>query len=185
MRRYRQLYDIEESGKSMSPKDRLALRQNEARPIWEAMEMWLEEVQLRTTNVILPKSDLAAALPYVRNHFVQLRRSLDDPRLPCDNSSTEQLMKQVAVGRKNCLFAGSVLGGMRIAGFSTFVRRMATVRGKAASHWLRSPLSSSPLLDLAGLAQESGTHATSAPEETQAEAGRETSSRSTSAFLVT
>lgn len=37
------------------------------------------------------------------------------------NNDTEQLMKQVAVGRKNWLFAGSVVGGMRIAGFLTLV----------------------------------------------------------------
>ena len=121
MRWYQDLYDIEDRGKSMSLEDRLALRQSEARPIWEAMEIWLVEVKLRTTNVILPKSDFAAALQYVRNHFVELRRYLDDPRLPIDNNDTEQLMKQVAVGRKNWLFAGSVLGGMRIAGFLTLV----------------------------------------------------------------
>lgn len=121
MRWYQDLYDIEDRGKSMSLEDRLALRQSEARPIWEAMEIWLVEVKLRTTNVILPKSDFAGALQYVRNHFVELRRYLDDPRLPMDNNDTEQLMKQVAVGRKNWLFAGSVVGGMRIAGFLTLV----------------------------------------------------------------
>ena len=104
MRWYQDLYDIEDRGKSMSLEDRLALRQSEARPIWEAMEIWLVEVKLRTTNVILPKSDFAAALQYVRNHFVELRRYLDEPRLPIDNNDTEQLMKQVAVGRNYAQF---------------------------------------------------------------------------------
>ncbi|MHB8897246.1 MAG: IS66 family transposase [Thermoguttaceae bacterium] len=35
------------------------------------------------------------------------------------NNETEQLMKQVALGRKNWLFAGSVAGGERNAGFLT------------------------------------------------------------------
>ena len=39
--------------------------------------------------------------------------------LPIDNNETEQLMKQVALGRKNWLFAGSVAGGERNAGFLT------------------------------------------------------------------
>jgi len=121
MRWYRQLYDIEDRGKNMSLDDRLALRQREAKPIWDAMERWLEEVQYRTTNVILPKSDFASALQYVRNHFVELRRYLDDPRLPMDNNECEQLMKQVALGRKAWLFAGSVSGGERSAGFLTLV----------------------------------------------------------------
>ncbi len=105
----------------MSAEERLALRRREATPIWDAMEAWLEEVEERTTNVILPKSDFAKALQYVRNHFVELKRYLDDGRLPIDNNETEQLMKQVALGRKNWLFVGSVLGGERSAGFLTLV----------------------------------------------------------------
>ena len=105
----------------MSPEERLALRQREAKPIWNAMEVWLEEVEQRTTNVVLPKSDFAKALQYVRNHFAELQRYLDDGRLPIDNNETEQLMKQIAVGRKNWLFVGSVSGGERSAGFMTLV----------------------------------------------------------------
>ncbi len=121
LRWYQQLYDIEDRGKSLSPEDRMALRQREAKPIWDAMEVWLEEVKQRTTNVILPKSDFAKALQYVRNHLVELKRYLGDGRLPMDNNETEQLMRQVALGRKNWLFAGSVLGGERNAGFLTLV----------------------------------------------------------------
>lgn len=121
LRWYQQLYDIEDRGKPMSPDERLALRNQEAKPIWDAMEVWLETVEHRTTNVILPKSDFAKALQYVRNHFAELTRYLDDGRLPIDNNETEQLMKQVALGRKNWLFVGSVLGGERSAGFLTLV----------------------------------------------------------------
>lgn len=119
LRWYQQLYDVEDRGKTLSLEERLALRRSEARPIWDTIRGWLEEVKQRTTNVILPKSDFAKALQYVRNHAVELQRYLDDPRLPMDNNETEQLMKQVALGRKNWLFAGSVLGGERNAGFLT------------------------------------------------------------------
>jgi transposase len=121
LRWYQHLYDIEDRGKVILPEERLALRQCEAKPVWDAMEVWLNEVEQRTSNVILPKSDFAKALQYVRNHFSELRRYLDDARLPMDNNETEQLMKQVALGRKNWLFAGSVLGGERSAGFLTLV----------------------------------------------------------------
>jgi transposase len=121
MRWYQQLYDIEDRGKLMSPDERLALRRQEAKPIWDAIGVWLEAVEHRTRNVILPKSDFAKALQYVRNHFTELTRYLDDGLLPMDNNETEQLMKQVALGRKNWLFAGSVLGGERNAGFLTLV----------------------------------------------------------------
>jgi adenylate cyclase len=81
----------------------------------------LGAIDERTENVILPKSDFAKALQYVRNHLVELKRYLDDPKLPMDNNDAEQLMKQVALGRKNWLFAGSVAGGERNAGFLTLV----------------------------------------------------------------
>lgn len=121
MRWYQELYDVEDRGKSMSPEERLALRQREATPIWEAIEQWLEDVDQRTTNVILPKSDFAKAIRYVRNHRAELKRYLEDGSLPIDNNETEQLMKLVAVGRKNWLFAGSLAGGQRSAGFLTLV----------------------------------------------------------------
>ncbi|MFO0264963.1 MAG: transposase, partial [Planctomycetota bacterium] len=40
---------------------------------------------------------------------------------PIDNNECEQLMKQAALGRKNWLFAGSLAGGERAAGFMTLV----------------------------------------------------------------
>jgi hypothetical protein len=101
--------------------ERLALRQSEAVSIWDEMENWLEAVEQRTSQVILPKSDLGKAIQYVRNHIAELKRYLDDGRIPMDNNETEQLMKQVAVGRKNWLFTGSIAGGERTAGFMTLV----------------------------------------------------------------
>lgn len=121
LRWYQQLYDIDDRGKQLSLAERLALRQAEATVIWEKMQQFLEDAPHRTTNVILPKSDFAQALQYMRNHWVELRRYLEDPVLPLDNNETEQLMKQVGLGRKNWLFAGSVPGGERAAGFLTLV----------------------------------------------------------------
>jgi transposase len=121
LRWYQRLYAIEDRGKLMLPEDRWDLRQREAKPIWDQMETWLGAIDERTENVILPKSDFAKALQYVRNHLVELKRYLDDPKLPMDNNDAEQLMKQVALGRKNWLFAGSVAGGERNAGFLTLV----------------------------------------------------------------
>ena len=116
---YWQLYDIEARGRSMSAEERLALRQGEAKPIWQTIQAWLSEVDERTSNVILPQSDFGKALQYIRNHLEPLQRYLQDPHLPIDNNQTEQLMKQVALGRKNWLFAGSVAGGERTASLLT------------------------------------------------------------------
>lgn len=116
---YRALYEIEGRGAAMSLDERLSLRQTEAVSVWNEIESWLAEIDHRTTNVILPKSDLASGLQYVRNHLTELKRYLDDARIPIDNNETEQLMRQVAIGRKNWLFAGSVAGGERSAGLMT------------------------------------------------------------------
>jgi hypothetical protein len=57
----------------------------------------------------------------LRNHWDALRLYLSDPLLPIDNNDVEQLMKQVAIGRKNWLFIGSVPAGERAANFFTLV----------------------------------------------------------------
>ncbi len=116
-----ELYDIEDRARNVSAGERLLLRQSESRAIWERMREWLAEARTRTTNVILPKSDFGRALQYVRNHFMELTRYIDDASIPIDSNETEQLMKQIALGRKNWLFSGSVAGGERSAGFFTLV----------------------------------------------------------------
>ena len=69
----------------------------------------------------LPKDKFGEALGYLRNHWDALQLYLSDGRLPMDNNETEQLMKQVAIGRKNWLFVGSVAAGERIADLLTLV----------------------------------------------------------------
>ncbi|MCI0404176.1 MAG: IS66 family transposase [Acidobacteria bacterium] len=115
---FQQLYDIEDRGKTLSAEERRRLRQREAAPVWQAMRQWLEG---EAAAAVLPKSKLAEALSYLRNHAGPLRVYLEDGRLPIDNNDVEQLMKQVAIGRKNWLFVGSVAAGERAADFLTLV----------------------------------------------------------------
>ncbi len=63
----------------------------------------------------------AKPLNYLNNHWEQLQVYLDDGRMSIDNNEVEQLMKQVAIGRKNWLFIGSVPAGQRAADFLTLV----------------------------------------------------------------
>lgn len=121
MQWFQDLYDLETQAKKLSADERLKLRQTEARAIWDLMEAELSAIDDRTEQVVLPKSELRKALNYTRNHWQELTRYLNDASLPMDNNECEQLMKQVAVGRKNWLFAGSVAGGERTASFMTLV----------------------------------------------------------------
>jgi hypothetical protein len=115
---YQQLYDIETRGKTFSVDERTLLRQREAAPVWQTLRAWLEGDAARA---VLPKSKLVEALRYLLNHWEPLQVYLSDGRLPIDNNEVEQLMKQIALGRKNWLFVGSVAAGERTADFFTLV----------------------------------------------------------------
>lgn len=116
--RFQQLYTLESRAKMWSPEARQALRQREAVPVWEALDEWLQSDMAAR---VLPKSKLGQALSYLRHHWDPLRLYLTDGVMPLDNNDVEQLMKQVACGRKNWLFVGSVAAGERAADFFTLV----------------------------------------------------------------
>jgi hypothetical protein len=50
---------------------------------------------------VLPKDTFGKALTYLRNQFDHLLVYLDDGLVPIDNNLAEQLMKKVAISRKN------------------------------------------------------------------------------------
>lgn len=115
---YQELYDIEDRGKGLSVRQREDLRSSEARPVWQRMRELLDGP---AASGVLPKEKFAEALGYLRNQWDALQVYLSDGRLPIDNNQTEQLMKQVAIGRKNWLFLGSVAAGERMADLMTLV----------------------------------------------------------------
>jgi hypothetical protein len=115
---YRQLYDVEDQARGKSPEEVLALRQQHSVPVMNQLRAWLDEDAART---VLPKSRLGEAVRYLNNQWEPLTVFLRDGRVPIDNNETEQLMKQVATGRKNWLFIGSVEAGRRAAILLTIV----------------------------------------------------------------
>jgi transposase len=115
---FRQLYDIEDRAKAFTPEDRLALRHAESRPIWEQMREYLASEAIAN---VMPKELFGEALTYLRNQFEHLLVYLDNGLMPIDNNETEQLMKQVALGRKNWMFIGSVAAGYRAADLMSLV----------------------------------------------------------------
>jgi transposase len=112
------LYDVETRAKAMTWQDRQALRVRESTLILDAIRKWLDSEPL---GAVLPKSDFAEALRYLRNHWEALNVYVQDGRIPIDNNSVEQLMKQVAMGRKAWLFVCSVAGGEQSAKMMTLV----------------------------------------------------------------
>ncbi len=115
---FQELYNIEDRGKTLDPAGRLELRQAEAKPVWERMREYLASDVIAAA---MPKEAFGKAVTYLTNQFEHLLVYLDDGLMPIDNNETEQLMKQVALGRKNWLFIGSVDAGYRAADLMTLV----------------------------------------------------------------
>jgi transposase len=100
---YRQLYDVEERGKTLDTAARRQLRQREAAPIWNRMRRWLEGDAAKRA---LPRSRIGEALGYLRNQWSALTVYLGDPRIPIDNAQSEQIIRPLTVGRNNWQFLG-------------------------------------------------------------------------------
>jgi transposase len=115
---YQELYDIEDRGRGLEPSALLSLRQSEAVGVWQRMRDVLEGDQVAK---LLPKEPLSGAVGYLNNHWEALRLYVSDARIPIDNNEAEQLMKQVALGRKNWLFSGSIAAGERMSDLLTVV----------------------------------------------------------------
>jgi transposase len=113
----RELFDIEDRAADFDALGRRALRQAEAIPILDRMEVWLVEQSRR----VLPKSSLAKAITYARNQWEALRRYTEDGRLTIDNNASERRLRAQAVGRKNWLFVGGEKPGERAAVIYTVV----------------------------------------------------------------
>jgi transposase len=115
---YRRLYDIEDQARGKSPQEVLALRRASSVPIMNELQQWLAS---DAAARVLPKSPLGEAVRYLKNQWSALAVFLSDGRVPIDNNDVEQLMKQVATGRKNWLFIGSLAAGHRAAILLTIV----------------------------------------------------------------
>jgi len=118
LRMIQSLYDIETRAKIMTCQQREQLRERESRIVLAGIRKWLDSPAM---DQVLPKSDFAEALQYIRNHWTALNVFVSDGHLPIDNNVVEQLMKQVALGRKAWLFVGNVEAGERSAMMMTLV----------------------------------------------------------------
>ncbi len=106
------LYDIETRAMDYSHEERQALRMREATLILTCIRKFIDSPNV---TAALPKSDFAEAIRYITNHWESLNRYVEDGRIPIDNNRVEQLMKQVAMGRKAWLFVSNVEAGERSA----------------------------------------------------------------------
>jgi transposase len=115
LRCFGDLYDIEDEARYLTAEGRFDLRQDRSLPIWNRLRDYLENDMSRVSS----KEKIGEARSYLLNQWDALTAHLSDGRIPIDNNECEQLMKQVALGRKNWLFCGSVSAGYRSADLMT------------------------------------------------------------------
>jgi transposase len=111
MERIAALYAIEKEIRGHPADQRREVRKARARPLLESLKQWLEE----TLGKLSRKSDTALVVRYALSRWDALLRYVDDGHIEIDNNPAERALRTVALGRKNCLFAGSDAGGERAA----------------------------------------------------------------------
>ena len=119
----RRLYRIEHLAnlRELQADVRAAFRQQRSTPQLDKLKPWL----VRTLADEPPSSELAKASGYILNHWNALTRFLDDGRLHLDNNLCERQLRDVALGRKNFLFAGSHDAARRAATLYSLMRTAA------------------------------------------------------------
>ena len=114
--RIKALYAVEHEAKGLDAPARAALRQHKAKPLLEAMKVWLDREQ----TAALPKTPIALAIAYAANQWDALTVYLRDGNLSIDNNIAERAVKPFAIGRKNWMFFGSDRGGRTLATLCSF-----------------------------------------------------------------
>ena len=133
------LYAVESDINGRFPEERREIRDARSRPLLRSLKQWLDE-----TLVKLPrKSDTAMAVRYALGRWEELVRYCDDGHLEIDNNIAERSLRAVALGRKNCLFAGSNRGGESAAVIYSLIGT-AKLNGIDPESYLRNVLSRIP-----------------------------------------
>ena len=140
--RIKKLYDVETQARFLPPAERVALRQEYAKPVFDDMEVWLKE-QLRK---ISSKTPQAKAIKYALARLPKARPYLDNGFLELDNNTAENAVRPVAVGRKNYLFMGSEAGGKSAAIAYTLIEtaKMNKVNPEAWLAWVLERIQDHP-----------------------------------------
>ena len=136
IKRIAKLYGIENEARGRSPAERVSIRQEKARLIFDDLETWLHAQLPKISG----KSPLARAIRYALSRMPKTRPYLDNGFLELDNNTCKRAVKPVALGRKNWMFAGSERSGKAMAIAFTLIET-AKLNGIDPQAWLTDVLS--------------------------------------------
>jgi len=118
---------------------RYELRQTESVAVLQSLHDWFKE----NLRQVLPKSLIGEAIAYSLGRWVKLSIYATDGKLEIDNNLVENVIRPVALGRKNYLFAGSHEAAQRSAMLYSFMGT-CKLRGIEPLQWLKTTLSKLP-----------------------------------------
>jgi transposase len=142
LRRIAEFYAIEDGVRGASAERRLAERRSRTAPLIEEFGVWLTEQRVRVSA----KSRLGEALAYIARHWDGLMVFLEDGRVEMDTNCVENLIRPVALNRKNALFAGhdegaaawgriaSLVETAKLNGVEPYAYLKATLEAIASGH---------------------------------------------------
>jgi transposase len=133
------LYVIEANARDLTIDARTQCRQEQAQPLLDSMHDWLRQTRVMVAN----GGGLAKAIDYSLKRWAALSRYSTDGRFPIDNNPVENIIRPIAIGRRNWLFTGSERAGKRAAAIQTLLGT-AKLNGLDPAAWLRDTLEKLP-----------------------------------------
>lgn len=141
LQQIQKLYAIERKAReeNYTHEQRYELRQKESVAILQALHSWFKE------NIIhvLPKSLIGEAIAYSLGRWEKLMLYTSDGKLEIDNNLVENVIRPVALGRKNYLFAGNHDAAQRSAMLYSFMGT-CKLRNVEPLQWLTTTLAKLP-----------------------------------------
>jgi transposase len=111
------LFEIERAINGLSAEERLRVRQEQSRPLVDALETWLREERSRLSRA----ASVAKPIDYLLRRWGRFTPFLADGRICLTNNAAERALRGFALGRKSWLFAGSERGAARAAAMTTLI----------------------------------------------------------------
>jgi len=141
LKQMQKLYRVEEMARdeNFSHAQRYELRQTESVPVLELLHNWFKENMM----LVLPKSSIGEAMAYSLARWKRLSIYAQNGKLAIDNNLVENVIRPVALGRKNYLFAGSHDAAQRSAMLYSFMGT-CKLRSIEPLEWLKNTLAKIP-----------------------------------------
>lgn len=144
MDKCQELYAIERQAREeqMTSEERYELRQQKAVPILDQIDAWLED---GAQKVLLERSSgaLVEAVKYYYKRKEGLRYYTTNGILEIDNNLIENIIRPLALGRKNYLFAGSHEAAKQLGMYYSFMGS-CKMNGINPAEWLKDVLERIP-----------------------------------------